>query len=169
MMLKLTGLLLLFSSAVLTGMDAANRLMQKEHYLRQLGSFFRQFAIQLDCLRCSPAQLVLVLSRQQEFYGNELINGLLLYLAEGISFKQALRDTLKECHNAQRWGVDRLLWQLEDTIGVRELETQLAVLHSVVAALEEQHAAAAQQVQKKGSLYRRMGVLTGLLLAVFFC
>lgn len=167
-MLRLAGLLLLFSSATLTGFYCAAELQEQERLLRHLATYLRQFSLQLDCLRAPPAQIAQQLARQQEFCGERLLVSLgQSFLPDG-SFGGALGRALAACPGLRKSGVDELLLPLGDVIGVRELSTQLAAIASAVLLLEQRQSVAKDACEKKGGLYRRLGMLAGVLLVVVF-
>ena len=57
---------------------------------------------------------------------------------------------------------------LGDIIGSRDLESQLAALDSVLELLRELLKEAETDYGKRGGLYRRLGILSGLALVVIF-
>ena len=167
-MLKFVGLLLLFSSVALLGFGAAASLGERAQYLSTLVSFWRQFAIQLERLRATPRQLVYRLAQQQEYNSNRFVQLLADGFAEGESFQEAMERTLSACPELNEMGVVQPLRGLEDVIGRQPLESQLAALAGVTALLQEQHQHWQEESRRKGSLYRRLGLLGGGLLTVLF-
>lgn len=167
-MLKLMGLLLLFSSCALFGARRAAQLGERTRGVGIMIDFWRQFALQLECLRCPPCQIVHLLAAQQTFASAPFFDDLGKAFKDGGSFRLALEKTVKSSPQLAKWGVSQAISPLGDVIGVRELETQLAALASAVLTLERLESAAAQEQEQKGSLYKKLGVLAGVLCVVIF-
>lgn len=162
-MLKLMGLLLLFSSCALLGARKAAQLGERTCAVGRMIDFWRQFALQLECLRCPPCQIVHLLTAQQEFVADPFFTALDSAFDGGGSFGLALKKALKTSPQLAKWGVSQAICPLGDVIGIRELETQLAALASAVLTLERLESTAAQEQGQKGSLYKKLGVLAGVL------
>lgn len=167
-MLKYVGLLLLFSSAALTGFYAAASLEDKEKSVARMLSFWRQFALQLRCLQSSPWQLVSMLSSQKEFAGDRFVRLLLDSLSANSNFGSAIHQSLTGCGELYKQGIAQIVAPLGDIIGIRDIDSQLAALESVIMRLGELHSRAVETSRQKGGLYRRLGIIGGLLLAVIF-
>lgn len=167
-MLKLAGLVLLFSSAAMTGAYAAAQLGEREQGVRRIIMFLRQFALQLECLRSSPGRITVLLAGQQEFAGDRFIAALAQEFGQTQSFLRAVESAVAVCPWLERWGIAKPLLELGDVIGVRELEGQLTSLKSVIMLLEDIRVTAGREREKKGDLYRRLGLLGGAMLAVLF-
>ncbi|MEG0542530.1 MAG: hypothetical protein RR528_09410, partial [Angelakisella sp.] len=120
----------------------------------------------LECLRSAPSQLVHMLSMQQEFEKDPFFEALDRSFDCGGSFKSALYKALRGVPQLKEWGIAQAILPLGDVIGVRELETQLMSIASAVLSLEKIRCAAETEHQQKGSLYRKLGVLAGVLVVV---
>ncbi|MEG1777816.1 MAG: hypothetical protein RR209_02465, partial [Angelakisella sp.] len=66
------------------------------------------------------------------------------------------------------WGIAQAVLPLGDIIGVRELETQLAEIASVILRLTKIQDIAETEREQKGGLYQRLGVMAGILCVVIF-
>lgn len=166
-MLKLTGLLLLFSSCTLFGTYRALQLGERAKAVGRMIDFWRQFALQLEALRASPAQLVHMLAAEQEFAGDRFFS-LLDNSFDSGSFKQALCSAVSAVPQLKSWGIAQAILPLGDIIGVRELETQLAEIASVILRLTKIQDIAETEREQKGGLYQRLGVMAGILCVVIF-
>lgn len=167
-MLKLAGLLLLFSSAAMSGFYAAAVLEEEEHAIVRQLSFWRQFASQLECRRCPPAQIVAMLCSGNEFVNDRFFRHLCAAFGDTQSFGSALDRAIcaESGRNARR--LSELLTPLEDCVGLRDMESQLVCINSVILAIERQTELLREQSRRRSGLYRRLGILGGLLLAVVF-
>lgn len=167
-MLKLAGLLLLFSSSVLTGFYAAAALHDREQSVNRQLSFWQQFSLQLECLQSPPAQLVHMLAAQREFAGDGFYRLLDDSFKSGGSFKAALGKALTALSITKDREICEILLPLGDVIGVRDIESQTAAIASVVMRLTDRRDRVRKEAAQKGGLYQRLGILGGLLLAVLF-
>lgn len=82
--------------------------------------------------------------------------------------RRNLAAALVKCPELRECGADGILLSLGDVIGSQELESQLVALDSVLALLKRRLAEEDAAYGKYGGLYRRLGVLGGLALAVVF-
>lgn len=165
-MLRLMGLLLLFSSCTLFGARKAAQLGERTQAVGRMIDFWRQFALQLECLRCPPRQIVSLLVAQQEFAEDPFFLSLERAFDSGGSFRPALSKALVAHPRLAVWGVAQAIAPLGDVVGVRELETQLAALASVLLTLGKLEHIAETEQEQKGTLYRKLGVLAGVLCVV---
>lgn len=167
-MLRYLGLLLLFSSAVMTGFYAAAVVEERVAMLERQLLFWRQFAQQLTALRSTPGQIVALLATGQEFAADPFFGRLVRAFKQSDSFAQALQGSINATPAVRDGPLRDILLPLGTTIGLRDLDSQLAMLNSVTVRLEQLLQTVREQSRQKAGLYRRLGIFGGLLLAVIF-
>lgn len=168
MLLKTVGIFLIFGVCAALGFQQADRLKSRVALLRETIAFWEQFRIQLGGLRASPGEIIRMLRQRGAFERNSLARELDTGFRSSPSFRRNLAAALVKCPELRECGADGILLSLGDVIGSQELESQLVALDSVLALLKRRLAEEDAAYGKYGGLYRRLGVLGGLALAVVF-
>ncbi len=109
-----------------------------------------------------------MLRQRGAFERNSLARELDTGFRSSPSFRRNLAAALVKCPELRECGADGILLSLGDVIGSQELESQLVALDSVLALLKRRLEEEDAAYGKYGGLYRRLGVLGGLALAVVF-
>lgn len=158
------GLVLVFSGCVLAGWGKARSLERRARTLALWREFLCQFRLCLETTRAAPGEIVRMLEKQNTFTSLGGLETLALAFRESGSFANAA-GALAEA--AKRPGaVEQVLLSLGDVIGVKPLEEQLSALRAGETLLEREAREAREESQSHGGLFRRMGVLAGLLAVV---
>lgn len=167
-MLRYLGLLLLFSSAAMTGFYAAAVVDERLKMVERQLAFWQQFARQLSALRSAPGRIVALLTAGQEFACDSFFVRLCQAFDQTDSFAVALQSSIAATPTVRDSQLRDILLPLGSVIGLRDMDSQLAMLDSVAIRLEQLLQATREQSRQKAGLYRRLGIFGGLLLAVIF-
>lgn len=167
-MLRYLGLLLLFSSAAMTGFYAAAVVDERQKTVERQLAFWQQFARQLSALHSAPGQIVALLAAGQEFACDSFFVRLWQAFDKTDSFAVALQSSIAATPALRDSQLRDILLPLCSVIGLRDIDSQLAMLDSVTIRLEQLLQATREQSRQKAGLYRRLGIFGGLLLAVIF-
>ncbi|MEA5011676.1 MAG: stage III sporulation protein AB [Angelakisella sp.] len=167
-MLKTIGLLLLFAVCVSTGFLKADELKTKTQTLYQCLIFLKQLSIQLQTRQMPPGQIIQLLCSQTAFEKNCLVQSLACHFKNSASFARNMRLTVADCPELKACGAEEVLLGLGDIIGSRSLEEQLSAIDSAQQLIEQYLSLAEEVLHNEGMLYRRMGILTGLMVIVLF-
>lgn len=165
MVIKVLGLLLLFSCAALLGDAQARALRRREQELGQLLEFLRQLTVHLRTTMAPPRELLRRLSHQSSLVDCPLVVELDRQLREHSSFRLAITQAVEQAGLKGSIAGDTLL-ALGDEIGEKPLEHQLSALAGAALALERELETARRNGDRYAPLYRRLGVLGGLLAVV---
>ncbi len=161
-MAKGLGLLLVFSCGALLG-GKARALEQRAGELACWQEFLRQFRTVLESTRAAPGEIVRMLARQTAFAGFQGVQALAEAFRESGSFAYAAQAAVG---GGKRGAAEGLLLSLGDSIGVKPLEEQLSVLESAILLLGREAELAREESRRYGGLFRRLGLLLGLLAVV---
>lgn len=164
-MLKAAGLLMLFSGAFLLGNAQADRLMREERELGSLLEFLRQLTLHLKTSMAPPRELIARLARQSTLADCTLLKELDAQFAASNSFRRNITLAV-ESTGLQGTAAGDVLLALGDEIGEKPLEHQLSALSSATIALERELESARTRRGTYAPLYRRLGLLGGLLVVV---
>lgn len=162
-MAKGLGLLLVFSCGALLGWGKARALEQRAGELACWQEFLRQFRTVLESTRAAPGEIVRMLARQTAFAGFQGVQALAEAFRESGSFAYAAQAVVG---GGKRGAAEGLLLSLGDSIGVKPLEEQLSVLESAILLLGREAELAREESRRYGGLFRRLGLLLGLLAVV---
>lgn len=165
-MIKLAGMLLLAGCGTLLGFARASRLSEQASALELVADFVRQFRVRLGLQRAAPSELVAVLSRQGCFARSAFVRALAEACRGTQDFSEAIRRAVGACPEVKP--IADLLRSFGESVGVKALEAQLSDLDADLLLLEKEAQRARAASEKYGNLYRRLGLLGGLLAAVLF-
>lgn len=162
-MAKGMGLLLLFSCGTMLGWSKARSLEQRAGELAAWQEFLRQFRTVLASTRAAPGEIVKMLAKQTAFTDLRGVQKMAEAFRESGSFAHAAQAA---AGNGKRGAAEGLLLSLGDTVGIQPLEEQLSALESAILLLDREAEAAREESRRYGGLFRRLGVLLGLLAVV---
>ena len=168
MFFKAIGSCLLLAACGTLGWQQADRLRAKVILIREAKAFWEQFRTQLIHLRASPGDIIHTLAHMGAFEKNCLAAALERAFRNSADFGANLSQAMRECPELCGCGAGPIIMTLGDIIGSRDLESQLAALDSVLELLRELLKEAETDYGKRGGLYRRLGILSGLALVVIF-
>lgn len=160
--MKLFGLLLLLIAAVSCGCHAADGLRKRVIRLQQLRRMLNAITIHLRYTLPTVQELLKLLSEDPDYTA---LPFLYQAAADPSDFPAAWQTAISESHGLSHEEVT-LLHRLGHTLGTTDLEGQLSALalcDQQLAALQQK---AAAHADSHGTLYRTMGVLTGLFLVI---
>ena len=164
-MLKAAGLLFIFSCAALLGTAQARNLSQKERQLAQILEFTRQLTVYLKTSMAPPRELIHRIAHQSALESCPLVQELDQNFSESNDFRRNMNKAMATV-GLSGTPAGEILSSLGDEIGVKPLESQLSALSSAIVALERELETARAKTAQYAPLYRRLGVLGGLLAVV---
>lgn len=166
--LKLCGMALVFTGAVMTGIQAAkllgSRVRQLELAIAVLGGMEGEFSF---CLS-PPDETVQRLLTRESFAQAQYLALCDTYCKEGAPFPSAWRCAAKDGAGALAAEDVQILASLADTLGQSDLNGQLTALSHTKSLLSIRLEHARERSATRGKLYRTMGMLTGLFLIILW-
>lgn len=162
-MTKGVGLVLLFSCGTLLGWGKARFMEQRARELAVWQEFLRQFRTVLESTRAAPGEIVKMLAKQRTFIDLQGVQSMAEAFRKSGSFAYAAQAATD---GRKRGTAESLLLSLGDTVGIKPLEEQLSTLESAILLLGREAEAAREESRRYGGLFRRLGVLLGLLAVV---
>ncbi len=160
--MKLCGLLLLLSAAVLCGCYAADGLHRRVIRLQQLRRMLNAITVHLRYTLPTVRELMQTLADDPDYTALPFLRKA---VADPSDFPAAWNTAVSQSHDLSREEAS-LLYRLGHTLGSTDLEGQLSALALYDQQLSAMLQQAAVQADSHGSLYRTMGILTGLFLVI---
>jgi stage III sporulation protein AB len=149
----------------MTGIFMASNLWERVRRLEDCDALLGEMIHRMRYLTPTMGALMGSLCGQERFAQLTFLSRCKELLMDGSTMEQAWRTALAEAQKALGREESELLAGLADVLGRTDLESQLDALSGVRELLADRCAGLREQVDKKGGLYRTMGVLCG---AAFF-
>lgn len=165
-MIKLMGLICIFSAAVLCGNEFSVRVRLRYEAIVQIIEFFRQLAIQLEYYRAPTGQIIVSLAAREQFSSNQFIRELAKAMRETDNFTDALSMVNRESSCLENLHIKENIDTLCGIIGCTDAESQLLAIKGLLVELENHASLAAEDNKRKGSLYRKLGVIAGAFIVI---
>ena len=164
-MLRVIGIGAIVLCSTMTGMYMSSMLSQKVSALEDCISLMGFFAERLRFLRPSTASLIESASEMDQFSRLNFLTYCSGEMRRGVAFPVAWRLALAK--NPGSIGAQiELIEPLADTLGSTGLDNQLSSLSFTRTLLEERLSAARDHRDKSSKMYRSMGILCGIALAI---
>ena len=160
--MRLFGVLLLLAAGTALGLSAAARLDARTERIRLLRRFLQAAVSELQCSLPTVAALLRMLAAQEAFCS-------LRFLQDAAADADRFPDCWPEALRADRslTAEERaVLETVGQTLGSTTLEGQISALALCQARLETMEHDAAALAGRKGTLYRSMGLLGSMFLAI---
>lgn len=164
-MLKGFCLITIIASASLGGIYFSSMLKDRVIFLKKINCMLEEIFILLKYRSATVYEITETLSRDERFSGLDFL-GDIKFSAEK-SFCRSWCEAVEEHRYYCLKNSDReLLMDIGRNLGTSELEGQLGAVRSRQAELESIISAAEDEYRRKARLYRSLGVLAGVFIAL---
>ena len=144
--------------------NLSRRVRRIENSISLLGMLYDR----LRYLQPPMLGLIAALAGLEQFAGTVYLQRCRGAMSEGQPFPAAWRQGVEADRDAVGAGHAQVLLPLGEVLGSVDLESQLTALRHAVSMLESELEQAREHREKYGRLYRSMGVLCGLAVAIVF-
>ena len=160
MIVKITGLIIVFGACAVTGTDFSGRLRRNRRQAALMGQYWGDFLRQMELTAAPPGSIARTLAERSGF--REFPFARCLAGCRG-DFEGALKAAQESDLTP---AMQKAIQPLAGILGSTPMETERQALLGVLAAVRQEEKYWAKQETRQGTLYRRLGVLGGLALVV---
>ena len=160
MIVKITGLIIVFGACAVTGTDFSGRLRRNRRQAALMGQYWGDFLRQMELTAAPPGSIARTLAERSGF--REFPFARCLAGCRG-DFEGALKAAQESDLTP---AMQKAIQPLAGILGSTPMETERQALLGVLAAVRQEEKYWAEQETRQGTLYRRLGVLGGLALVV---
>ena len=165
--MKWIGLIFLILCGAMAGMACSGKLRMKLERTEKLCSFLREMGVLMQYQMSTLGELLDTFSSRSVYQEFQFLSQTAVHMQQ-TPFVQAWSEQVQaEKHLPSE--VKEVLLELGEDLGTTDLEGQLSALSQAHIQLQRFQDTYRVTYQKKGKLYRSLGLLAGLLLAVLFC
>ena len=162
------GLILLKLCGAMAGMACSGKLRMKLERTEKLCSFLREMGVLMQYQMSTLGELLDTFSNRSVYQEFQFLSQTAAHMQQQTPFVQAWSEQVQaEKHLSPE--VKDVVLELGEELGRTDLEGQLSALSQAHIQLQRFQDTYRVTYQKKGKLYRSLGLLAGLLLAVLFC
>ena len=166
--MKWIGLIFLILCGVMAGMACSGKLRMKLERTEKLCSFLREMGVLMQDQKSTHGELLDTFSNRSVYQEFQFLSQTAVHMQQQTPVVQAWSEQVQaEKHLPSE--VKEVLLELGEELGTTDLEGQLSALSQAHIQLQRFQDTYRVTYQKKGKLYRSLGLLAGLLLAVLFC
>lgn len=165
-MIKITGLALIVLCCSTAGIWAASGLSKRVSTLEIVIRLYQYLRDSLKYLRPSVTMLIGRAAGEAEFSGLGFLRGCDEKMRSGKNFPESWREAISEDIATMGKEDAPIVLSLAGVLGASDLDSQLAALEHGMALLEARLGEAREYASKHKKLYRTLGVLAGLMVAI---
>ncbi|MFR3788110.1 stage III sporulation protein AB [Agathobaculum desmolans] len=166
-MLKLMGAVMIFGSCAALGLTARQSLRRRVAAADSMLLALSLIVSEITCRRTPLPEIIAELAENENAAVRLLFAGLQRRLREqnGLSLSYLWRSNLRDNRTALGMGVSEcdILCEAANYLGRYDASEQADGLRQVSRRLSAARAAAAEELQNKGNLYRTCGIALGIL------
>lgn len=164
---RVLGAFCLLGSGCALGWKTSMRLKRRLDSLEDMRGFLERLHASISYAAPPMEEIVREMAEDGTFF---IASECLLRLRHGAPFPEAFAQTLRRNETALSLTREdtALLIRSVERLGRTDAQGQVALLKLGMSELEPRIASAAENVQRKGKLYRSLGVLGGLAGVVLF-
>ncbi len=163
--LKLIGAACIIAGGAALGRLLAGRLSTRASSLRSLRLFFQQMRAQIEYVAEPVDEIVASAARRSTA---EWLSVCAAHMRAGLPFPEALTATLADC--GRRMGLTAediaVVGRAASRIGSTDIDGQMSWLSLVLTEIDGLLAAASADEQKRGRLFRSLGLLGGAAMVI---
>lgn len=144
----------------------ASNLQKRVLWIERSLAMLRQVFDRLKYLQTPTEQLISQLAHAEQFSLLRYLGGCSRMLREGRPLPESWKESVRGCAAELGEEEAELLSELGDILGSADLESQLGALACTIGLLEERLRRTREYRDKHGRLYRSLGALCGLAVAI---
>lgn len=166
-MLKISGMALIVLCCSMMGFLKAATLSNRVIMLENVIRLYQYLHDRLKFLQPSVNSLIEQASSSQEFSNIEFLSVCNVMMNAGKSFPESWRESVYSIDTILDVKDIDIIQNISNTLGMTDIESQLAALGYDKARLGSNLEEARDYAAKHKKMYQTLGVLSGLLIAIF--